>query len=74
MSVRQYNDASQLYARLNVRILFGFGDDMGSVKQLPARDDLVSLTGLVAAFHHSVLLVVVNGVSVLPGPPAFSSP
>ena len=43
----------------------GFGTDVGSVKQLPRRDDFVKFTGMVAAFHHSVLLVVVNRVSVL---------
>lgn len=66
MSVRQYNDASQSLARLIVWVLMGFGREMDSLNQLPARDDVVSFTGKVVAFHHSVLLVVVDRVSVVP--------
>lgn len=67
MIVRQYTHSSRSNGRLHVRGLMschgGFAET--SVKSLPTRNDIVSFTGIVAAFSCSVLLVVVNSLSVV---------
>lgn len=67
MVVRQKTGAPYSYARLRVRGLLGFdGGISGSPGGcLPARDDIVSLTGVITAINYSVLLVTVQHISVL---------
>jgi hypothetical protein len=70
MTVRQYTDTTESYTCLYVQGLMGFDPVShgfsADAPQLPACNDHISFTGLVAGFHHSVLLVMVDCVSVLP--------